>query len=82
MPKLFKWKSDGWADFGDFKIYDSEVADFLKKHMRLIDRLDVEKVVAAAFYVFTLIQEDRQGKEKLKSGNWKFSFKKDGGIWD
>ena len=64
---------DNWADYpGVGKVYDKDVANFAKRHLRLIDRLDVRKVTEAAIMsqdiLFGLFTEDELPKKK----NWKF----------
>lgn len=67
--------TDEWADFGDFKIFNSDLATYVKKHLRLIDRFNIDKIISAATWGFSDIQ-DAGGKIDL--GNWKFVFDKKG----
>ena len=56
---------------GDGKVYDHQVASYTKKHMRLIDRFNLRKVVAATMYSFGIlsgsVEEPKTGKK-----NWKY----------
>ena len=61
--------SDGYADFGNGEIlYDKDVADFVKKHLRVVDRFNVRKVCEATLQAFAMLQSH----EEIPKGNWKF----------
>ena len=59
---------DGYADFGDFKVYDKDVAVYVKKHLRFFDRFDIQKVTEAVLYSFSILSKSVEPPE----GNWKF----------
>ena len=67
------WYKTTYADFGGSvgKVYDYQVADYTKKHLRFFDRFDMNKVVAASQYSFSIlsksVEEPKPGKK-----NWKY----------
>ena len=67
------WKMKGYADFGGDigRIYAYQIADYTKKHMRLIDRLDFRKVGAAMLYSLSILSHSVE-EPNLKNGNWKY----------
>lgn len=71
--KVGDWSKDTYADFGGTigKVYDHQIASYTKKHMSLLDRLNLRKVVAASMYSFGIlsgsIEEPNPGKK-----NWKY----------
>lgn len=72
---LKKYVADNWADFGNYKVYDHDVANVVRKHLRLIDRFNLDKVVEATNWAFScMADKDCQGKDPFPK-NWKFSFK-------
>lgn len=57
---MFKrFKLTGYADFGDLKITDQQIYDFVKKHTRLIDRLNPKKMLALTLYGFSLLADEK-----------------------
>lgn len=61
-----------YSDFGNGKIvYDKDVANFVKKHLRIRDRFDLRKFVEA-----TLLAADILGgaTEEPKDKSWKFDW--------
>lgn len=61
---------DGWCDFGDGRIvYDKDIAEYAKKHLKLRDRLDIRKVTEAVMYSFSILSGS---VEPPKGKNWKF----------
>lgn len=68
-PKFGKNKYyDGYADFGDLIVYDEDVAKYVKKHLRFIDRFDIRKIVEATFYAFSILSKSCEEPE----GKWHF----------
>ena len=61
--------SCGYADFGTFKVYDRDVALYAKKHLKLLDRLNMEKVTEAVMYSFSILSRSVKPPE---GDNWKF----------
>lgn len=75
MFKLKKFVSDSWSDFGSFKVYDHDIAEVLRKHLRFRDRFNFDKVVEAAAWAHTLMAEN-EGKDPFdKSYRFEFSGK-------
>lgn len=62
---------DGYADFGDFLVYDKDVGKYARKHMRFIDWLDPEKVGTAMMYSFSILSKSVD-EPNIKNGKWKF----------
>ncbi len=57
---MFKrFKLTGYADFGDSKITDQQVYDFVKRNTRLIDRLNPKKMLALALYGFSILADPK-----------------------
>ena len=71
--KVGDWSKETYADFGDGRdrVYDHQVASYTKKHLSLLDRLNLRKVVAASMYSFGIlsgsVEEPNIGKK-----NWKY----------
>lgn len=62
--------SEGWADYpGVGRIYDADVAKFVKKHTHWWDRLDYHKMCDCAQLAFGMLADCI---EKPKKKNWKF----------
>lgn len=62
--------SDGYAEFKDgSRIYDRDLAAFVKKHLKFFDRFDCHKVVDATLLGFAMLEG---GVEIPKKKNWKF----------
>ena len=69
------YKLSGWADFGDGLIVtDEDVYQYVKKHSRLIDRLNHRKMVEMTFWAFDILSKS---VEEPVDGNWKFYDKQD-----
>lgn len=60
---------DGYADFGDFKVYDKDVADYVKAHLRFQDRFDIRKITEAVLLAFSILSKSVEEPEEK---NWKF----------
>lgn len=66
---------------GGKAIYDNDVADFVVKHLKLLDRLNPYKVAIATMYAHPMLMGDFEIPKKKK---WTFDeyFKTDGfGFW-
>ena len=62
--------SEGWAKFEDgTMIYDKDLADFVKKHLKLLDRLDTRKVVESSALGFVMLEG---GTDIPEGDDWKF----------
>ena len=61
---------DGYADFGSFKVYDKDVAEYVKKHLRFRDRFDIRKITESALLSFSILSGSCEPPEK--GDNWKF----------
>jgi hypothetical protein len=59
----------GYATFADRVVYDKDVALFVKKHLRLIDRFDIRKITEASLYAFSILSGSCDAP---KGKNWKF----------
>ena len=58
------FKLTGYADFGEGKVItDEAVYDFVKKHTRLIDRLNPKKMLALTLYGFSLMADPKATDE-------------------
>ena len=51
---------------------DEFTCEFVKRHMKFIDRLSINKVIVATLYTQDFICGDRF--KKLKDAKWKFKF--------
>lgn len=76
FDKIFpknKWYMDSYADFGGDigKIYDWQVADYAKKHLRFIDRFNMRKVSTAIQWSFSILSKSLE-EPNIKNGKWKF----------
>lgn len=60
---------NGYADFGDFRVYDKEVAEYTKAHLKFFDRFDMRKVTEAVLYSFSILSKSVEPPE---GDNWKF----------
>ena len=69
--KLKKLPVDGYADFGDMKVYDKDVGNYTRQHMRFIDWLDPEKVATAMMYSFSILSKSVEEPD-IKNGKWKY----------
>ena len=71
-PKEKNWWMDTYADFGDEvgKVYDYQVADYAKKHLRFLDRFNMRKVGAAMMYSFEILSKSTEEPDLKK--NWKY----------
>ena len=62
--------SDGYAEFEDGEvIHDKDVADFVKRHLHIWDRLNMKKVTTAVLATFAAMADENC---ELDDGNWKF----------
>ena len=72
--KLSKACNEGYADFtasGHGKIYDTQVAEFVMKHLKPWDWLNPYKVTTAVLWAFTCLQEfDSDPEEVWKEMEW------------
>ena len=68
-----KWYMDSYADFGGSvgKVYDYQVADYAKKHLRFIDRFNLRKVATAMIWSFSILSQSIE-EPNIKNGKWKF----------
>lgn len=80
IKKRKTWRNDNFVNCGDYVVYDSEIVEFLKKHMRFVDRLDLNKVLAAEVAAYEMICYEKESHEPFKSGKWYFRFLEDGQI--
>jgi len=63
------------------KIFDEDVADFVVKHLKFLDRFNPYKVAIATMYAHPMLM----GDFKIPEGNWTFDqyFKTNGfGFWN
>ena len=67
------WYKTSYSDFCDGRgeLYDYEVADYTKRHMRFFDRLNIRKVTSAAMWSFEILSKSTEEPCKGKK-NWKF----------
>lgn len=68
------WKNDledSYADFGDFKIYDKDLAKFVKKRLRFFDRFNLAKVVQSTQIAFTLMANHAENDPKNYLPYWR-----------
>lgn len=72
MFRIFnkKWQSVGYADFGPKRIYDSDVARFVWKHLKWKDRFSFSKIVEATLSSFAILSDS----DSDSSGTWKFDL--------
>lgn len=64
---------DGYADYpGVGIVYDKDVAEYAKKHLRLIDRLDMRKVAEAVIASQGILFGVDNPNEYTDKKNWKF----------
>ena len=69
--KKNKYWMDTYSEWDDgTRLYDWQVADYTRKHMRLIDRLSMRKVAAAMMHSFSILSKSTE-EPKLKK-NWKY----------
>ncbi len=60
----------GYATFPDgLVVTDKAVSDYVKKHLRFIDRFDIRKITEASLYAFSILSGS---VEEPKGKNWKF----------
>lgn len=60
--------NDGCAKFADRIVYDKDVALFVEKHLRFIDRFNVRKIAESALISFSMLS----GSVDIPKGKWKF----------
>lgn len=67
-----KWYMHTYAthDNGATRIYDYQVADYTKKHMRFIDRFNIRKVGAAMLCSYAILSNAVQEPSEKKK--WKY----------
>lgn len=59
---------DCYSEFDDGKrIYDKDVAEFVRQHLSFFDRLNPRKVSQATLVAFTMLSND-----DVPEGNWLF----------
>lgn len=58
---------ENYAEFEFGKIYDKDVAEFVKQHLSFKDRFDLRKVVEATMIGFTMLVNN-----DIPEGNWLF----------
>ena len=65
-----KFKPEGFAEFEDgTRLYDEDVIQFVKKHLRLRDTFNIPKIVVATLEAFVMLQHpDTISNDE----NWKF----------
>ena len=73
IHSMRKWYMDSYADFGGDigKIYDWQVADYAKKHLRFFDRFNMRKVSTAMQWSFSILSKSIE-EPTIKNGKWKF----------
>lgn len=60
----------GYADFGTFKVYDKDVAKYVKKHLRFVDRFNIHKITESVLLSFSILSGSCE--PPAKGDNWKF----------
>lgn len=72
-PEMKDWWKNSYADFGDDVglVYDYQVADYTKKHMRFIDRFNFRKVAGAMFHSFSILSKSIE-EPNIGKKNWKY----------
>ena len=67
------WDMTTYSAFGGsvVKVFDYQLADYTKKHMRFIDRLNFRKV-GAAMQMSVLILSKGIEEPNIKNGKWKY----------
>lgn len=63
--------SDNWAEFNGLKVYDTDVAEFVEKHLKGADKKDIYKIVSATLWTHG-IMEGFGGSEPIPEGKWYF----------
>jgi hypothetical protein len=69
--RLFSFGSktiDGYADFGDFKVYDRDVAKYVNEHLHFYDRFNIFKITEAVLLAFSILC----GAIEPPKGKWYF----------
>lgn len=69
LPNKRYWNA--YADYGDRIIYDKDVYEYIMKHMHFLDKLDIRKIVEAAFLSSGILNG---AVEEPKEKNWKFKW--------
>lgn len=59
---------DGYADFGDFKVYDRDVAKYVSEHLHFYDRFNIFKITEAVLLAFSILG----GFVEPPKGKWYF----------
>ena len=71
-----KYKLEGWIDYpGVGKIMDEDVYRTVKKHSRLVDRLNPRKMLEMSFYAQAILMKAAE-PDDANNPNWKFYGKK------
>lgn len=67
------WYKHSYADFGGDvgRVYDYQVADYTKKHLRFFDRFNLRKVAGAMFLSFGILSKSTEEPDVGKK-NWKY----------
>ena len=71
VSKDNRWYETTYAEFSDgLRVYDRQVAEYTKQHLRFIDRFNLKKVVAAANWSFSILSKSCEAPSK--DDNWKY----------
>lgn len=71
-----KYKLEGWIDYPEVgKITDEDVYQTVKKHSRLVDRLNPRKMLEMSFYAQVILMKVDE-PDDVNNPNWKFYGKK------
>lgn len=69
FPNKRYWNT--YADYGDRIVYDKDVYEYIIKHMHFLDKLDIRKIVEAAFLSVGILNG---AVEEPKEKDWKFKW--------
>lgn len=69
----------GYAKFQDRIVFDEDVYQLVKRHSRLIDRLNPKKMIEMTWAAFDLLAGSIEKPENV-SENWTF-YGKHGPLW-
>jgi len=61
--------SEGYAEFPEKRVYDKDLAEFVLKHTKFLDRFDLHKTVDSASTAFCMMEGSI---EMPKEDDWKF----------
>lgn len=75
---MFKpYKLDGYIDYpGVGKITDEDVYQVIRKHSRLVDRLNPRKMLEMSFYAQAILMKVAEPEDAKTNPKWKFYNKK------